>query len=1294
MAELSRLLNLSSVQASGDLQANGKATLDANNNYAVDGTLNSRGLSVHSGTTRLSDVRLYSPFHADPYLISLDGLKLDAFGGVLAAKVFVEKMERLSVEGTLRDFSLPVMARSLTGKYLGYGGEIDGSLKAQGDLKAKGTRGYTGEARLSILPGRLGVPVRGRLNAGYVGASGMVELDHSYIQMPNSRLDLSGALNRRIDVNLVSRDLNDFLPAANFAASKPASSLPVTLQGGTAALQAQITGDLSAPHITSHLGMDRFAIEQRSFDRFAVDLNASPSGAVMRNGLLTRKNLQTTFDASIGLIKWSPVPRSPLAANLSMRNGDLADLLSLAEESSIPASGSLNAEVHVNGTYGDPLGSATLQVVNGSAYEQPFDRLYANVSLGDQLITLSNLELDAAGGRLNVNGTFRHPRDSFTAGHAQFHLATANVQLANLRPLQQQNAGIAGLVQLTADAAADLGSVKGQPELSVSNVNADLSARGLRIQNQSAGDLAATARTANGEVKYAVTSDFAGSNIRVNGQTSLNKDYATTADASIQNLSVEKTLLIAGQSSIPASGNLSANAHVAGTLKAPNANLTFTLARANVYQEPINRLQGTVQYTNTLIDIPSIELDVPAGSVTLSGSFAHAAQDFNAGSVKLNLRSTDIQVAKIEHIQQEQPGVAGTLRLAADLSANLREQNGNRTVLISNLNADASANTLRLNNLNLGSASFTARTAGSNLNFRLDSDVANSQIHGSGQSQLSGDYPVRANLTFSNIKYSNIARFISSDSAIKQSFDALVEGQVSVDGPILKTDNLNGRLELTRLEARTLPHGSPTGGPARRSVALHNEGPIIVALNHSVLRVQQFHILGPKTTNVNASGAVNLKNASAPLGLNVDANLDVGSLEDIDRDFYSSGNISMNTVIHGSFSQPLLNGRIEVKGVNVNYAEAPNGLSNTNGVILLNGTSASIQSLTGESGGGKIALTGFAGFTGAGVTYNLRAAATKVRVRYSGISATSDAAISLSGNTNRSLLNGTVTVHRIAYGTSSDVGSILSSFTGTPPSTPEAPSGLVAGMRLNIQILTAPDLRVITTYANRLAVEANLSVRGTAANPGVTGRVTVTDGQLVFFGNTYTVNTGTINFYNPNAIEPVLNISLETIAQNVDVVIGVTGPMDNLQLSYRSDPPLTFEQIVQLLATNTTPSDPTIAAQQPTPPQQSVSQMGESALLGQAVANPLASRVQRVFGVSQFKIDPSFSGSNGQPSARVTLQQKIASNITFTYITDVTQTNDEIIRVEWAFTPKASAVALRDFNGNVSLEFFYKFKVR
>ncbi len=1175
---------------------------------------------------------------------------------------------------------------------MGYDGTIDGSIKAQGDLKAKGTTGFSAAARLAIVPGQHGVPVSGRLNADYIGRTGTVNLATSYLALPSSRIDLSGSLNRRIDVNLTSRNLNDFLPAANFGSAKPETSLPIALQGGTATIQAQITGDLSAPHITSHIAMDKFAVEQRRFDRFAADLSASPSGAVVQNGLLTRSSLQTTFDASIGLRKWSPVSSSPLTANVSMRNGDLADLVSLAGESSIPATGNLSADVHIDGTYGDPLGGATLQVLNGSAYQQPFDRLYANINLSDQLITLSTIELDAAGGRINVNGTFQHPRDSFTAGHAQFHVATSNVQLANITPLRRENAGIAGVVQLMADAAADVRRVNAQSEVTVSSISADVSARGLRVQNQDAGDLTATARTTNGNVNYNLTSNFAGSNIRVNGQTALAKDYATTADASIQNLSVEKTLRITGEGNIPARGNLSANAHVAGTRKAPNADLTFTLARANVYQEPINRLHGSVHYSDTLVDIPSVELEVPAGSVNLTGSFAHPANDLNAGSLKLKLTSSDIQVAKIEHVQQQKRGLAGTLRLAADLSANLREQNGSRTVLISKLNADASANALRMNSRNLGDANLTARTAGSNLNFRFDSDIAQSQIHGSGQSQLTGDYPVNASLTFSNIRYSNVAPFFSSEPSVQPSFDALVEGQASVNGPVLKTDQLNAKVQLNRLELQTLPHVSPTGAPPGKTVQFQNDGPIIVALNRSVIQVQQLSISGPGTS-IKASGSVNLKNASAPLGLNLNANANLGVLQDVNRDFYSSGTVAVNATVHGSFTEPLVNGRIELKNANVNYVDAPNGLSNGNGVILLNGRNASIQNLTGESGGGKIAVTGFVGFGASALNYNLRVAATSVRTRYSGASVTSSAALRLTGNSNRSLLAGNVTVERIAYGSTADTGTLLST-ASTPPSAPSAPSGIVAGMRLDIHILTDPDLRVVTTYANRLAVLGNLTVRGTAANPGMVGRVTVTDGQLVFFGNQYTVNTGTINFYNPNAIEPVLNVSLETIAQNVDVTIGVSGPMNDLKLTYRSDPPLTFQQIVALLATNTTPSDPTIAAHQPAPPQQSVSQMGESAVLGQAVANPLASRVQRVFGLTQFKIDPSLQGSNGQPGARVTLQQKIASNITFTYITDVTQTNSEIVRVEWAFTPKVSAVALRDFNGNVSLEFYYNFKVR
>ncbi|HEX4748548.1 MAG TPA: translocation/assembly module TamB domain-containing protein [Bryobacteraceae bacterium] len=1292
--ELSRLMKVTSVQASGDLQANGTATMNAQKNYAINGTLNSRGLNIRQGTTRLSDVSLYTPFHADPYLISLDGLRLSLLGGNLNAKVFIEKMQQLTVEGTLHNFSLSALANAFTGKHLGYDGMIDGALRGNGNLKAKGTTGYRAEARLAIAPGRRGVPVSGRIDADYVGASGAIDLGHSYITMPHSRIDLAGSLNRQVNVNLISRNLNDFLPAANFGAKTPTTSLPISLQNdGVATIQAQITGNLSAPHIAGHVAVNHFSAGQRPFDQLAADLNASPAAAVIQNGSLTAPGLQTAFDASIGLHDWTPLPRSPLAANATVRSNNVADLLSLAGESSVHASGNLAADAHVNGTYGDPLGSASLELTNASYDGQPIDRLSARVALQDQLITLSTLQLAAAGGQINVNGTYQHPRDSFLVGHAQFHIASSGVQLANIRPLQNASPGVAGVIQLNADSAADIREVKKQTEVTIANVSADFSARALRVQNQSAGDLTATARTVNGNVQYNVNSDFAGSNIRINGSTALLNGFYTSADASIQNLNVQKALLIAGQSSIPASGNLTANAHVVGRMEAPNANLSFALSSAKVYQEPINRLQGSLQYSNTLVSIPGITLDVPAGTVTVQGSLSHKANDYKAGALQVKVNSTDIQLGKIVHVEQEQPGLAGTLHLAADLSAQLQPAPANGLpVRISHLNAAITTNRLRMNNRALGELTLDARTAGSNLNFRLDSDIAKSQIHAAGQTQLAGTYNTNANLTFTNIRYANIVPFVATDPTVKSGFDAAVDGQASLNGPLMDTNLLNARLQLSKLDLTTVPQTSPTGAPARRPLEIRNQGPLVVALNHSVLNVEHFQLTGPGT-NISASGSVNLKNGSSPLGLSLNGGVDLSLLQDVSHEFYSSGTVSLNALIRGNFTQPLVNGRVELKNANVEYVESPNGISNANAVILLNGTSANIQTFTAESGGGKVTLSGFAAYTGTNANFNLKAKAQMVRVRYSGVSATSNADISIIGNTTRSLITGNVTAERIVYGSSADTGTLLS-FASAPPSTPSAPNPLLANTRLSIHVRTAPDLRVVTTYANRLNIFADLTVRGTAAEPGMVGRVTVTDGQLVFFGNTYTVNVGNVNFYNTNAIEPVLNLSLETIAQNVDVTLGVNGPIDDLHLTYSSDPPLTFQQIVQLLATNTTPANPIIAAQQPTPPQQSTTQMGESALLGQAVANPLASRVQRVFGISQFKIDPSFSGSNGQPSARVTLQQKIANNITFTYITDVTQTNDEIIRVEFAINPKLSAVALRDFNGNVSLEFFYKFKKR
>jgi translocation and assembly module TamB len=473
-------------------------------------------------------------------------------------------------------------------------------------------------------------------------------------------------------------------------------------------------------------------------------------------------------------------------------------------------------------------------------------------------------------------------------------------------------------------------------------------------------------------------------------------------------------------------------------------------------------------------------------------------------------------------------------------------------------------------------------------------------------------------------------------------------------------------------------------------VTLQNKGPVSLTLYHDLVRIESAHLTGPDT-DIEASGSASLKAQSFDLKLSANANLAL--LQKFDRDITSSGSAILATTVRGTVREPLLNGRLDLHDGSINYADFPNGISKANGTVLFNGNSASIRDLSAESGGGKIALRGFVTLSGT-PRFALRANATSVRVRTQGVSIVGDGNINLTGTTQSSVVSGTATVTRLTYAPQTDVGSILS-ISSPPVATAAAPSPILDNMRLDIRVRTSDALAVQTSLAENLQANADLRVRGTMATPGVLGRVTVTGGQLVFFGSSYKVNSGSIGFFNPVRIEPILDMSLETVTQGVDVVLRATGPIDNIKLSYTSDPPLPFDEIVALLATGKTPtSDPTLLAKQPPQPDQSFQQMGESAIVGQALANPVANRLQRVFGVSQLKINPTFATGSQLPQAQVTLQQQIASNTTFTYVTALDNPNAQTIRVEFALNPEWSAVATRDLNGIFSVNLLYKRQIR
>lgn len=1200
----------------------------------------------------------------------------------------LREMRQLAVSARLSGFDIQRLTHDLGYNPVGYGGLVSGELTAGGDIKAKGTSGYVASLKLNVSPTNSGVPVSGHIAARYAGRTESVSLEPSYLSLPHTRLDLNGVLGNHLTARLVSHNLNDFLPALKLASPQSSAQMPAALQGGTAQLNATIDGPLRSPVIDSKVEATHFAIQNRTFDRLSAGIHATSSNVSIADGVLQRRSLQAQFGGSVGLHKWSATPQSPVNVNAAIHNAVLDDILAVAGEKQMPLTGTLNATAQIHGAVGNPLGSANVDITNGSVYGQPVEQATATVNLSNQLVTLQPLQITSGSAQLTANGTFHHPANSLSTGRLQVKVATNTIALSEIKPLQQQRPGFGGNAQLTADLTADLAPSPDQ-ELALRTIDANISARSLKDKSESYGDLTLTANTVRNAVNFALDSNITGSTTAIHGTTQLAAGYPTNFDASIQSLDVKKVLLLAGEDTIPASGTLNAQAHAEGPLTDPTGNLSFELTKGAAYGEPFNSVGGRLVYASTSTQIQQFHLDLPAGSMRLNGTFTHPAGDLNQGTVALHADSDSIQVARIHTVEQARPGLGGTLRLLIDLNGAFNRHNDKQPFAISNLNANIAAGAIRYNSQDFGGLQLDAKTAGKQIAVNLTSDVAKSAIKGTGRIDLSAGYPADARISFSNIRYVNLQPLLAAAGTTPASTnaDALVAGTVSIKGPLAEPGRLVGDLTLNQVELSTTA-ARESIGTGKPVMLLRNQGPLEVSLDHSKVDIRNAHLSG-RSTDLAASGSIDFTK-SEPLNLKVTAKTDLGLLQEFSQQIYSSGAIAANVALRGSMAQPIANGQVELRNASINLTDSPNGISNANGVIALNGSTATIRNLTAESGGGKITVSGFAALTGTTVRYGLRATGTKVRTRYSGVSVVSNAAVTLNGTLQHSLLAGTITVNRIALQPQSDAGSILSS-TATPPETPSAPSGPLEGMRLDIHVVTSSGLAVQTSMSQNLSANADLTVRGTLTQPGILGQVTITQGNLVFFGNQYSVNRGVINFYNPNKIEPILDVALQTAVQGVNVTLGVTGPIDNMKLNYRSDPPLRFDEIVSLLAAGKTPtSDPTIAAHQPTPPDQSVTQMGESAIVSQAVAAPIASRLQRVFGVNQIKIDPTFTSGSSMPQARITLQQQISPTIVFTYTTDLTDTTAQIIKVQWAFTPRFSAVATRDEFGILSLDFYWK----
>ena len=1002
-----------------------------------------------------------------------------------------------------------------------------------------------------------------------------------------------------------------------------------------------------------------------------ANAEVSPTGAILRE--ITAHALGATIKGNARLDGWKEFQFAGDVAGMNLRQA-----AGMIVDRAIPWDGTLVGTFETTVTLQQSnliaranLGIAPVEGEDSIAghVELAYDQAQGTLALGSSALATNatRVELDGTLGRtLRVRANSSRLEDVIAV--LEFAQGGTPAEL----PLKLNNGSVSldGTVMGPLDAPRFSGQVavaKGQVrEYAFDSFAAEVDATNTQVL---ARNIQATRGTTTATGSLALTARA--------GQAGKFANSEIAGQLNLRNLHLNEVAREAGIAG-PLDGTASATARLSGSLERPEAIITLDVQNPTAAGEKADRLRANVRYLPGTLEFSDGILNDGGSTVQFSGTYKHPQSDWRSGDIAFEASTQSLPAARLERVATFQPPVAGILSGRVQGSGNI---NGSAFTLTS-ATANVGARQIVVDGQSLGEVTLVAQTQGSNLTVMGNGTLRESRLEASGAWKLEGDAPGSVTLSFSRMSIDSLQSLTKAPVSTVEGF---VEGDATVNVALQKPRDFRAEVRLSTVQVSPKENPAPRLGLQPNDVVLRNSQPVVLDITAQSATVRAARFTG-RNTQMDVAGLVPFSSQTGA-DLTVRGNIDLIILQLFRSDLQARGNATVNASIRGNLQDPNVNGQLTLAGAQLYLGDLPNGVDNASGTILFDRRSATVQTLTAETGGGQVAFSGELEF-GDALVYRLQARARRVRVRYpQDVSTTFDADLSLRGNSDNSTLTGTVTLSRSAFTFSSDLGQLLAE-SSQPANVADTANEYLTGMQLDVKIVNGSNFQIETSLASGVEADVDLRLRGTPSRPVLGGSIAVNRGLVQLFGNQYSLERGDIRFLNPVKIEPTIDLDVSTRARGVTVNVSVSGTMDRLIPNYSSDPPLQQSEIIALLAVG---RDPAAAASQSAPSvggNSTNSAMGAGGnLLGQALSSQVSSQVQRFFGASRVKIDPTLTGVDNIPQARLTLEQQVSKDITLTYITNLNRTQEQIVRVQWDLNREWSAIAVRDPNGVFSIDF-------
>ncbi len=712
---------------------------------------------------------------------------------------------------------------------------------------------------------------------------------------------------------------------------------------------------------------------------------------------------------------------------------------------------------------------------------------------------------------------------------------------------------------------------------------------------------------------------------------------------------------------LPLRGLISGHVDIEGATSNLGGSGALRIEAGALADEPFDSLSTELRVTHSIWKLQNIVLTKNHGRMS-GEAMVEPGRRFASG----RLAGTNFHLADIHRL----PVTASLAFPKGQLDGNLSfEASGQGTPENFHLQSSWRIGNLRLAGTPLGDSHGTLTGEGNQLKLLGEEESPGGNLHFSAQATAQGDWPMEAEGEYSNLRADPwIRAFFNREFAA----EVTLAGSFQARGPLRMPAKIDFQSHATGLEV-DFP-----------SIQWRNAQPVDVRYAEGRLTLDRFVMQGP-STKLEIAGAVDLTRGVV-LALSAEGTANASLLTVFDPKIEATGRSTLHLRLTGTPARPLMTGMMEIQDVSLDYSGLPFRFTSLQGTIRLEGERAVISSLRGTCGGGNVGLSGFVTLVQS-PRYEVRADLSQVRVRYpTSFTSVLDGHLRLAGGVESAQLQGELVVRQMVLNQNINfIAKIIESSNSLIEAPPAVESPVASMVRLNVHVTSAPPVQVQTPNF-RLVGDFDIRLQGTVANPVQVGSIHFLRGESVFRSNRYTLVRGDLNMTNPFRTQAYLDLEAETHVQSYDLTIDITGPLDRLKFSYRSDPPLANTDIISLLALGYVKQEQAFSTAGGNP----AATVGASALLSEALSSQTTSRIQHLFGVSRIKIDPNVAVPGYGSGARVTVEQQVSHDLTLTYVTDTSYSQYRIIQFEWNINDNVSVLGVRDQNGVFGIEFRFR----